>query len=216
MNDLVCFTEKEIKSRIDYSRQKKTIHFLNKNLYLSSVYPRKSRKEVQDFCQKYSEKNLKYLVVESENSLTVWIEKETEKNQPPSRQERKLVPDKGTIACVDDSKTIQYAVKTILESVGYKVLSIMNPSQEWKILLEKKPLLILMDLNMPNISGHQLCERLKKYRETKDIPIVMLTGNTGTFDRVRAKLNGANKYMTKPFTPEGLRTAVESLVTKFK
>ncbi len=212
MNRPIYLTEKEIKSKIDYSRQKSSIYFQDKELYLGSIYPKKSAEKVHAICQEYVNKNLSCLLIESDNSLTVWIEKEDPKFPLKTLPEKSIPSGEPLVACIDDSKTIQYAVKTILQSVGYQVVSIMKPTEELKILLVRKPILIFMDVNMPDISGYKLCEKLKRFPQTKDIPIVMLTGNTGTLDRVRAKLKGANQYITKPFTSQQLINAVQSLV----
>ncbi len=208
MNEIICLTETEIKSKIDYSRQKESIYFLDKELYLGSIYPRNKVREVNNFCQKYTKNNLQCLLIESENSLTVWIEK----TQIKTFTEEKLASNNSIIACIDDSKTIQYSVEMILEPLGYKVLSILKPREEWKTLLLRKPRLIFMDVNMPDINGYQLCDEFKKSDQLKDIPIVMLTGNTSPLDRVKAKFKGATQYITKPFTPQQLKDAVRTIV----
>lgn len=61
-----------------------------------------------------------------------------------------------------------------------------------------------MDIGMPLIDGYQLCSLLRKNNNFKDIPIIMLTGNTGFIDRAKAKIAGATDYMTKPFAQDDL------------
>lgn len=207
MNAPIFLTEKEIKSQIDYSRQNQSIFFQDKQLYLRSIYPKSNSTQVAELCQKYAQLNLACLLIENDNSITVWLEKETK-----TIQEKIIEPNKPIIACIDDSKTIQFAVKTVLESAGYEVLNIIKATEQLKLLLARKPVLILMDINMPDISGYKLCEKLKNSPVTRHIPIVMLTGCSGTLDRVRAKLNGAEKYMTKPFQPEKLINTVTQLI----
>ena len=126
---------------------------------------------------------------------------------------KESVSDLNTlIACIDDSITMQYIVKASLEKSGYQVLNIIKPTQQLLEIFEKKPRLILMDINMPDISGYQLCQILKSSQITKDIPIVMMTSQKSMISRVRSKLNGSSNYITKPFTSEGLINRVKSLV----
>ncbi|MEM8831183.1 MAG: response regulator [Cyanobacteria bacterium P01_G01_bin.19] len=108
------------------------------------------------------------------------------------------------IVCIDDSKTVQKQVKMTLQAAGYQVLGILDPTMALKDLSQHQPSVIFMDINMPNINGYDLCALLRKSQRFKDIPIVMLTGRDGMIDRVRAKIAGANDYLTKPCDPNKL------------
>ena len=117
------------------------------------------------------------------------------------------------IVCIDDSKTVQKQVKMTLEAAGYQVMSITEPTTALKQLSRQKPAVILMDINMPNINGYELCGVLRKSIKFKEVPIVMLTGRDGMIDRVRAKLAGATDYLTKPCDPNKLIALTKSLET---
>lgn len=119
--------------------------------------------------------------------------------------------DRPLVACIDDSKTVQRQVQLTLESVGYQVLNITEPASTLTLLVRQKPGIILLDINMPEIDGYELCQMLHRSRKLKEIPIVMLTGRDGIVDRVRAKLVGANHYLTKPFDPNQLIEVVQKL-----
>jgi twitching motility two-component system response regulator PilG len=116
------------------------------------------------------------------------------------------------IACIDDSKTVQKQVKSILEIAGFAVLSILEPGQALTALVREKPALILMDVNMPEIDGYELCRMLRQSKQLKEIPVVMLTGRDGLLDRLRAQILGVNDYITKPFQPEHLLAAVQKVL----
>ena len=116
------------------------------------------------------------------------------------------------IACVDDSPSIQRIVTFTLENSGFRVVNIREPFKALTTLLHSKPDLILMDINMPEIDGYQLCGLCNKSSALKDIPIIMLTGRTGIIDRVKAKMVGAVDYISKPFLPQDLVTAVRNYV----
>ncbi|MGK7876381.1 MAG: response regulator [Xenococcaceae cyanobacterium] len=131
--------------------------------------------------------------------------------QELEKQPSSVVASRPVVACIDDSKTVQRQVKMTLEPAGYQVLSITEPASTLTMLVRQKPVLILMDINMPEINGYELCQMLSRSRKLRDIPVVMLTGREGLTDRFRAKLVGATHYLTKPFDPNQLIDVVQSL-----
>jgi two-component system, chemotaxis family, response regulator PixG len=105
---------------------------------------------------------------------------------------------KGVIACIDDSPLIGQALTAILKPAGYDVISILDPLQGISVLLKYKPDLIFLDLVMPDTNGYELCSFLRKTAAFRDLPIVMLTGQNGVIDRLRAKVVGSTDFMNKP------------------
>jgi chemotaxis family two-component system response regulator PixG len=69
-------------------------------------------------------------------------------------------------------------------------------------LLNRKPHIIFLDLVMPNTNGYEICTQLRKVSAFRDTPIIILTGNDGIIDRVRAKVVGASDFMGKPVDAE--------------
>lgn len=124
--------------------------------------------------------------------------------QKPQQHHRSL------IACIDDSKTTQRHVKLTLEASGYQVLNLTKPATALTTLARQKPALILLDINMPDINGYELCKMLRNSSFLKDIPIIMLTGRDGIVDKLRAKMVGATDYLTKPFDPQQLINTIEN------
>ena len=122
--------------------------------------------------------------------------------------------DRPLIACIDDSQTVQNSVKITLEAQGYEVLSLVKPAQAMTRLIRTHPILILMDITMPDINGYELCQLLRKSPGLKHIPILMLSSRDGMFDRLKAKMVGANDYVTKPFTPTDLVNIVNKYVSQ--
>lgn len=119
------------------------------------------------------------------------------------------------IACIDDSKTVQRQVSLVLGQSGYRVLSVINPEDMIPRLIEQKPDLILMDINMPNTDGYELCRQLQRSPNLQGIPIVMLTGNDGTLHRIRARGVGAVDFLTKPIAPAELLERVEMFLDHY-
>lgn len=108
------------------------------------------------------------------------------------------------IACIDDSPIILKSLSAFLNRDNITVFPIANAAKAMMLLNSVKPDLIFMDIGMPLIDGYQLCSLLRKNNNFKDIPIIMLTGNTGFIDRAKAKIAGATDYMTKPFAQDDL------------
>ena len=102
------------------------------------------------------------------------------------------------VAFVDDSEQSRQIMESILTNGGYEFLGIGNSAEAIPLLLEKQPQLVFLDLIMPNISGYELCGQLRKISSFKEIPIVIVTGNDGIIDRMRAKVVGATDFISKP------------------
>ena len=120
-------------------------------------------------------------------------------------------PSCPVIACVDDSQTIQQFVRLALEPLGYEVLTLMDPTEALMHLIERRPTLILMDIEMPKMDGYELCQMVRQVGVLRDTPIVMLTGREGFVDRIRARMVGSTAYLTKPFDFQELKTLVQKL-----
>lgn len=103
------------------------------------------------------------------------------------------------VVCVDDSPSILKLIHSYLEEEDFSVFMINDPVRALMQVVRCKPDLVLLDVEMPNLDGYELCSLLRRHPAFKAIPIVMVTGNTGFLDRARAKLVGASGYLTKPF-----------------
>ena len=113
-----------------------------------------------------------------------------------------------TVLVVDDSPTVRKLVGMTLEKNGYRVVSAFDGVAAIKEIAEHNPALILMDVNMPRMDGYQLCKLVRKHEATRHIPVLMLSGQDGMFDRIRGKMVGCSGYVPKPFVPEELVTAI--------
>ena len=98
---------------------------------------------------------------------------------------------------------------TVTHSPGFTVLIAANPLQALARLDEAVPDLILLDITMPHMDGFQLCKLIKANPQTAGVPVVMLSGKDGLFDKVRGRLAGAVDHVAKPFDPAVLVQAVE-------
>lgn len=118
---------------------------------------------------------------------------------PPSEtQPTKSAKRQPLIACIDDSPVLAHSLKTILIPAGYQMLSIEEPMRGFAQLIEHKPNLILLDLNMPNANGYSVCKFLRESPVFNKTPIIILTAQNTTIDRARARLVGATDFLGKP------------------
>jgi len=125
-----------------------------------------------------------------------------------------MVNDKvarGTILAVDDSPTVRKLVSITLEMHNYRVLSAVDGMSALSELNDKLPDLILLDITMPRMDGYQLCKIIKDNPNTTHIPVVMLSGKDGIFDKIKGRMAGATAYLTKPFDPDKLLKVVEKV-----
>ena len=86
-----------------------------------------------------------------------------------------------------------------LEREGFEVITAADGLEALQLLSEHMPDIILSDVNMPRLDGYKLCRFVKKHDRTKHIPVVMLSGKDGVFDKLRGKMFGCGDYITKPF-----------------
>ena len=109
-----------------------------------------------------------------------------------------------TIVCVDDSPTVLQAINSFLDDTSFVIVMVNDPVRALMQVVRSKPDLVLMDVEMPNLDGYELCSLLRRHPTFRNTPIIMVTGNTGFIDRAKAKLVGASGYLTKPFTQSEL------------
>jgi twitching motility two-component system response regulator PilG len=113
------------------------------------------------------------------------------------------------VLVVDDSPTVRKLVAMALEKHGCVVVPAADGYEAADQMLRRPPDLILLDTTMPGMDGYQVCKLIKENPETSKIPVVMLSGKDGFFDKIRGRLAGSTAYITKPFKPETLIPVVE-------
>lgn len=112
------------------------------------------------------------------------------------------------IACIDDSRIMGQLMENILTGAGYRFVGIDNAVEALPVLLESQPVLIFLDLMMPIANGYEVCSQIRRISQFKNIPVIILTGNDGIVDRVRAKIVGSSEFLGKPIKPEQVLAVV--------
>jgi len=121
-----------------------------------------------------------------------------------------------SVMVVDDSATIRHLVAHTLNSAGYIVRMAEDGVKALSMLQEGVPDLIFMDISMPRMDGYQVCKVIKQDETTKKVPVVMLSGKDGFFDKVKGRLAGSAEYITKPFESNALVRSVEKHIAAHK
>jgi diguanylate cyclase (GGDEF)-like protein len=120
------------------------------------------------------------------------------------------------ILVVDDEPAIATGLTTMLGRRGMTVASVTDPLLFWHTIAEVKPGLILLDLEMPKLSGTELCRAIRSDRRWSALPVVFLTGHTDPDSVRRVFAAGADDYVGKPFVPAELIMRIESRLTGVK
>ena len=116
------------------------------------------------------------------------------------------------VLVIDDSNTIRRSAEMFLRQAGYEVILAEDGFDALAKIADHQPRLIFVDIMMPRLDGYQTCALIKQNPQLKSTPVIMLSSKDGVFDRARGRLAGSDRYLTKPFTKEGLIAAVTEYV----
>lgn len=117
------------------------------------------------------------------------------------------------ILAVDDDPIMQQLLQATLQAEGYEFLLSQNGANVLPMAIAEKPDLIVLDVNLPDMSGMDVCRALKAEAKTRDIPVVMLTGEAReVVSRVEGLDLGAEDYLFKPISPRMLVSRIKSLL----
>lgn len=114
------------------------------------------------------------------------------------------------ILIVDDQKSNLLLLKDILKE--YKVFEASSGSEALKLIANSKPDLILLDVMMPGIDGYSILSIIKSTKDTRLIPVILVTSLSGTDERIKSFERGADDFITKPFQTLELTAKVKSLL----
>ncbi|WP_299410075.1 response regulator [Acaryochloris sp. IP29b_bin.148] len=117
-----------------------------------------------------------------------------------------------TVLVVDDGPAELELICRYLRDGGYTVISTTDAKDALAKAESQQPDIVVTDVVMPGMSGFELCRSLKKNEATQQLPVVICTSKNQDLDKLWGKKQGADAYVTKPFTREDLLQAVQSVV----
>ena len=127
-----------------------------------------------------------------------------------------MTGDHPTVLIVEDEPSQREVLAYNLKAEGFEVITADNGDEALLLVEEQEPDLILLDWMMPNLSGIEVCRRLKSRRETRSIPILMLSARSEDVDKVRGLETGADDYLVKPYSVVELIARVRSHLRRIR
>jgi len=127
-----------------------------------------------------------------------------------TRQSKAL---KGNILIVDDTPENLRLLSNVLTERGYKVRSVINGAMALMGAKAAPPDLILLDINMPDMNGYEVCEALNADEQTREIPVIFISALDEVLDKVKGFAVGGRDYITKPFQLEEVLARIENQLT---
>ena len=115
------------------------------------------------------------------------------------------------ILIIDSEVEVQQALATQLACIGYDIILASNGKDAFMEFTREQPDLIILDILLPTADGYSLC---KKFRETSQVPIIILTAATNLSDRIMGFEVGADDYIIKPFFQKELEARIKSLLRR--
>lgn len=119
-----------------------------------------------------------------------------------------------TILLVEDESPIRDMVRFALSRAGMEMLDAEDVRSAERLLLLRRPDLILLDWMLPDENGLVLLRRLRKDKDRRDIPVIMLTARAGEEDKIKGLDVGADDYITKPFSPPELIARIKAVLRR--
>ena len=118
------------------------------------------------------------------------------------------------IIIAEDDEILGEIARDALIAAGHGAGLVTNGADALAVIKARRPDMVILDCNMPELSGVLLVQELRKLADFADLPVMMLTGRRGERDEELARFAGANDYMKKPFDPDELVFRVEQLLSK--
>ena len=120
------------------------------------------------------------------------------------------------ILIVEDEKDIRDLIIYALEAKGYETISTDDGEKALKMLKENKPDLVILDWMLPSVSGLEICRNIRRDKNIKNIPIIMLTAKITEDDKILGLDSGADDYITKPFSTAELSSRVKAVLRRIE
>ena len=118
------------------------------------------------------------------------------------------------ILVVEDEAPLITLLRYNLEEAGFDVDEATNGEEALISVRERLPDLVVLDWMLPAVSGIEVCRQLRRRRETRDVPVIMLTARSEETDRVRGLDSGADDYISKPFSPKELIARIRAVLRR--
>ncbi len=116
------------------------------------------------------------------------------------------------ILVVDDCETTRKLLSYIIRDKGYKIIGASNGIEALEVMAANPVDLVVTDLNMPQMNGFELSRSLREQAEYRELPIIMITTESGEADKRMGMEAGVTTYLSKPISPQRLLYEIEKLL----
>lgn len=123
---------------------------------------------------------------------------------------------KPTVLVVDDEAAQREVLAYNLEAEGFRVVRAADGEEAMLLAVEEVPDIVVLDWMMPRLSGLEVCRRLKTRKETRNVPVIMLSARSEEVDRVRGLETGADDYVVKPYSVMELMARVRAQLRRVR
>lgn len=118
------------------------------------------------------------------------------------------------VLVIDDSATSSLFISQILRNAGYYVITAINGNEGLAKALHERPHCLILDVVLPGVSGFGVCRKLRAMDPRHNLSIIMVSSKDTPLDQTWGLRQGADRYLTKPFTEEVLLRAVQEVLTE--
>ncbi len=123
---------------------------------------------------------------------------------------------KPSVLVVEDEEALATLLRYNLEKEGYEAMVAADGEEAMLAIDERMPDVVLLDWMLPNVSGVEVCRRLRSQRETRNLPVIMLTARGEESDRLRGLETGADDYVVKPFSMAELIARIRAVLRRIR
>jgi PleD family two-component response regulator len=127
---------------------------------------------------------------------------------------KEIIMSKGRILVVEDDFDISNLLRIYFDSQGYEVIVAAKGKEALEMCRRSQPNVIVLDIQLPDIDGYEVCRRLRDNLRTSHIPILFLTQRDERSDKIAGLELGADDYITKPFDIEELKLRVQNAIKR--
>jgi two-component system chemotaxis response regulator CheY len=124
------------------------------------------------------------------------------------------VPKGQLVLVVEDHQDTQTCVAQQLEDYGFEVATASDGESAMRLMRERRPALVYLDMNLPNVSGYDVCEQIRTDPMLQDIPVVMTSAHTSISVRASCIEAGADAFVPKPFQLDAFAKMIGRMVSR--
>ena len=128
--------------------------------------------------------------------------------------DKSFIVELKTVLIADDEESLRILVRTTLDEPAYRILEASDGASALQLARSERPDLLVLDWNMPKMTGPEVIKELRGDAETAEIPFILLTAASQGSDRTTGLKLGALAYLVKPFSPLQLLQTVEQILAQ--